>query len=151
VIRFMEEEDVGNCVDLGEQFHKSSYWKWLPYEKEKTFDYVMRGLGDKRKLMLVAEDTPSKKIFGFFTAKVEPFYFCDEMCSIEEILFVSPENRGGSTAIKFMKAWEAWSMDVGASLMYFSPTSHGQGDKWDGFMKRLGHHKIGSSYRKALK
>lgn len=151
MIRFMEEEDVGYCVNLGKQFHKSSYFHWLPYEEEKMLDWCMRGLSDRNKLMLVAEDSPSQKIFGIFIAKAEPFYFCDEVCSIEEILYVSPENRGGSTAFKFMKAWEAWSMDVGASLMYFSPTSHGQGDKWDGFMKRLGHHKIGSSYRKALK
>lgn len=150
MIRLMREEDVGHCVDLGSKFHEHSYWNWLPYDKEKTYNWTMRGIENPNKLLLVAEDAPSKKIFGFFIGKVTDFWFCDEIVAEEEVMFLSPENRGGTTALRFMRAWEWWAKDRGASVMFFNPTSHGQGDKWDKFMKRLGFHKASACYRKSI-
>lgn len=150
MIRLMREEDVGHCVDLGERFHATSYWNWIPYNKEKAYEWTLQGVNNPEKLLLVAEDAPSQTIFGFFVASHSQFWYADASVSEEQVMFVSPEHSGGSTGLKFMRAWERWSKDMGADVMFFNPTSHMQGKKWNAFMKRLGYHEAGAAYRKAI-
>jgi GNAT superfamily N-acetyltransferase len=151
VIRFMEVADVGHCVDLGERFHQSSYWNWIPYSKERTAEFGMQAVADPNRLALVAEDLSKNEIYGFFIAVASRMYFAENhRCSSEEIMFVSPDKRGGVTALRFMKAWEEWCKDMNVCHMAFNPTSHGQGDRWDGFMKKLGYTKAGECFRKAI-
>jgi hypothetical protein len=147
----MREEDVAHCIDLGEQFHSSSYFAFAPYNREKAYNWAMRGLERKNKLMLVAEDQPSQEIFGYFVANVSTFYFSDAVVSEEEQMFLHPEKRGGPTAVKFMKIWEKWAIENNASMLYFTAGAMDDvGNKFDGFMKKLGYYPTGPAYRKCV-
>jgi hypothetical protein len=146
----MEEADVGHCVNLGERFHQTSNWGWIPFSKEKTEEYILWSIREPNRLALVAEDV-SKELYGFFFARASRIFFSENHnSSAEEFMWVSPEKRGGVTAIRFMKAWEAWCKDMNVCQMHFDPNSHGQGERWDSFMSRLGYTQEGRCYRKVI-
>ena len=135
-IREYELEDIKEMAELGEMMHKEGAYSFLPYSKSKC-----RELGKKFKNwdygnMWVAES--DGKIIGMYIAVITEYYFCYEKLAQDMLLYVHPDHRKGTIAIRVVYKAEEWARERGAKE--FCPASSmamssGRLEKLFNFMK----------------
>ena len=146
-IRPATENDIEECVGIALGMILEGWWKDEPFSSEKMRDHAYKYLLDENKLFLVAEEEGT--VYGFFSAKVTYTFFGHSVHGEEELLYVVPEKRTGTTALKFMREFEKWARSFDARHIYFAPTDT-QRRQWDALSKRLGYTYLGPAYGKKL-
>ena len=89
----------------------------------------------------VAEN--STGIVGFFMGYMTNAYFGPKILSSDLGLYVTPEHRGGSAAVKLVRAYEEWAIARGAKAMMLGITTGLEEEKTFGLYQRLGFKKVG--------
>ena len=147
-IREYELTDIEQMVELGAMMHKEGAYSFLPYSKTKC-----RELGKKFKLldygnMWVAES--NGKIVGMYVAFITEYFFCYEKICQDFLLYVHPDYRKSTIAIRLIKKAEEWARERGAKE--FCPASSmsissGRLEKLYNFMK---FKTVGNLFKKRL-
>jgi|TARA_Y100000296_G_scaffold44110_1_gene50569 GNAT superfamily N-acetyltransferase len=141
-IREYELEDVKEMVELGELMHKEGAYSFLPYSKAK-----LRELGKRFKQtdygnawVAIADG----KVIGMYVAFITEYFFCYEKIAQDFLLYIHPDHRKGTIAIRLVKKAEEWARERGAKE--FCPASSmaissGRLEKLYNFMKfkTVGH------------
>ena len=150
-IREYELEDIKEMAELGEMMHKEGAYSFLPYSKSKC-----RELGKKFKNwdygnMWVAES--DGKIVGMYIAVITEYYFCYEKLAQDMLLYVHPDHRKGTIAIRLVKKAEEWAKERGArqfmsaTSLTRSPEQISKLKKFFNFMK---YETVGNIFKKRL-
>lgn len=76
---------------------------------------------------------------GFMAGHVGETFLNSEINAYDNGLFVAPEYRGGSSAIKLIKNFETWAKAQGASNIWLSQSVGQNQEKTLHFFERLGY------------
>lgn len=139
------EQDIERCVQLGADMHAEGHYADLVYDHDIAAEYGRRVC--EYGCFLVARK--DEDIVGFFTGSLQQYRFGPEYVAVEELLYVAPEHRTGSTGYRLLKAFMQWAQDSGASEVSFATSvKHRKG--FDALAERLGMYPVGVVYKAKL-
>jgi GNAT superfamily N-acetyltransferase len=130
--------DVDRMVALGAEMHAESVYRSRPYIHAKLASYGRQFLQnpDAGILILAEDDTD---IHGIMAGWKLDSFFNDDACAKDMILYVRPEKRRGTTAIRMVREFEAWAKEAGARYIDISVTAGIENDKATKFYSALGY------------
>lgn len=150
LIRRMEESDIQAMVDMGvAMVNESSTYEsdfLSPTRIGVLADALLRDPDQAAWLAVDAGPTPIGMLLGFVVD--DPLF--DYRVAGEHLLYVRPENRGGTTAIRLIRAFEAWAKDRGARYARPGITTMIHPDRTARLYQALGYEPIGYCLRKEL-
>lgn len=145
MIRFAEEKDLENCLNLGEEFYKESpIYNTHPWEREKAKDFFYRILNNDWQCGIVAYDK-NDELIGMVLGSVDECFYSNNKTLNEYIFYVRKDKRGGKTVFKLIDKWVEWGITKGAKDVWFI---HSSGIGTDKFFKHIGFKQIGTVLRR---
>lgn len=145
LIRNATEADLPAVVSMGERFYATTHYKDFAAYNPASVEALARMLMDTG-ILLVADDNGPVGMVGLCVA---PFAFnADVKAAYEVVWWVNPEQRGGLTGARLLKAIEPAAKDKGCAAIQMlhmsnSPPQAGQ------MYARMGYAHTESSWTKA--
>lgn len=91
------------------------------------------------------------KVIGMAAGQATPYMFNPKECMITDYaLYVLPEYRGTTAAIRLLKDFEAWGKSQGANEMSLGVSTGIDTDKTHNFYTKMGYLYSGGIYKKFL-
>lgn len=135
-IREARPDDVTALLELGRLMHaESPYWSRLPFDAERT-ERTLRAVS-----VLVAED--DGRIVGGIGGTVVPHWSVDALVGCELFLFVHPSARGGTAAMRLIRALDAQFKSRGARLAQAGATTGVSDERVAALYERMGFERYG--------
>jgi len=113
-VRLCTSEDFGPMLELAHLMHQESpVYRDLPLERDKLLDLAHTSLSfpDLATLLVVASNG---QITGMLGAVAATEYFGPAITTCDLFLYVHPEQRGSSAALRLIKTYQKWAEDIGA-------------------------------------
>ena len=151
-IRTATNEDIEYMVELGAKIHTESRLSYLNYNMDKfrrgleTF-ILLHEKGTH--LSLLAENSEGK-IIGMFLGALEEYFFTTDKSANSFLIWVDPDYRGSSTAIKLIDIFKQWAVKKGAKEINLVVSSGVRIGSTDRFFRRLGFVQSGGNYSMTL-
>lgn len=120
----------------------------MDYDDNKVLDLLAGLSAGPNGLVLVAEGAsgPIGMLLGF----VSEHFFGRSITASELVVYIAPHARGGSAAVKLVRAFEAWAVERGASEIIMGVSTEVHADRTADFYQRLGFERSGFTARKKL-
>jgi len=90
------------------------------------------------------------ELVGFIACMVQPYFFSNRLKAFDMGFYVRPEQRGGSTAIRLVMAYEFWAKEMGAQDIYIGQTTAVDIERTLKFYAHLGYKPVGVNAVKHL-
>jgi len=148
MIRPATLEDIDTIVKIGKVMHQESMYSDLPFDEVKVRN-LMAGLIDGNGVVFVAER--GGNIIGGFAGAVAEFWFNTAIHAFDFGLFILPEHRGGSAAIRLLAAFEHWAKEMGAMWCDIGITTGVHTEQTSRLYTKLGYNQSGVLFRKEVK
>ena len=104
--------DIDALIALGAVMHaespRFSRYGFMPERLRESLQWVIEGNGR----IWIAEQ--GGEVLGVFVAVVHKHYACDLLHVSDLALYVYPQHRGGTTAIRMIRQFLAWAKEIGA-------------------------------------
>lgn len=148
MIRDATDADIAESVEIGIEFAQKSWYGTMRIDPQKMRNMAAHAIESPDWLYIVkiAEDG---KQAGFFSAYLDTSMFGPDLIAIQHLMYIKPEYRKGTTAIKFFKIFEEWGRANKCHNLYFGATAFPDID-FGPFTERLGFGKVGGSWAKKL-
>lgn len=150
IVREINPDDAVKLIELGKQFHKES-----PFHSRYKFD-VNKSVNFMKSLALssdccfyVATDK-NNKILGIVGGQMLSLYYTEDKYASELIFYVSPESRGGRTALSLLRKFESWAKDNGAKDVELGVVTGINAKKADSFFKKAGYNYLGANFYREI-
>lgn len=147
MIRHATEADIEAVIDMGSRFYATtSYAAWAPFCRESS-EATVRAVMDRGVLLIAERDGHPAGMVGLYVA---PFMFNRDLLAAHEVFWwVQPEERGGLTAWRLLKALEDACREAGCSAiqMVSLPSSPAQAEA---LYARAGYAHTEKSFTKIL-
>jgi GNAT superfamily N-acetyltransferase len=149
VIRRPTYGDIPVLIQLGADMHDESAYAFLPYDRAKVQALIVQYVEDSdSRCGLVAESGGC--VIGMIGGVAMSYYFCDETLVADEVLFVTPDRRGGTAAARLIAGLQEWAADRGARELCLSVSTRVQSERTAKFYERLGFSHVGGIFKKRL-
>jgi GNAT superfamily N-acetyltransferase len=90
------------------------------------------------------------RLRGFMIGAVSTSWYSNRVEGYEQLLYISPESRGGTLAVRLIKAFEDAMRDRGAKVLHVGASTGMQEDRTARLYQALGYTLKGQSLRKDL-
>lgn len=151
-IRSATHEDIGNMIELGQKVYAESRFSHLDYAINKIKQGLEALISHNAKgshLALLAENADGRIIGGFLGA-IEEYFFTTDKSANSILIWVDPDYRGSSTAIKLIDVFKQWAVKKGAKEINMVVSSGVRIGSTDRFFRRLGFVQSGGNYSMTL-
>lgn len=149
LVRPARYEDVAELLEMGVRMHRESAYDFLPFDYQKmsqlATDYIDQ---PETKCLLVAEN--SGNIVGMFVGYLADYFFCNEVLACDMVLFVDREYRGGSAAVKLIRAFQNWASERGAREICLATSTNINAESVGRFYERMQFVHVGGIYKQRL-
>lgn len=145
LVRAATRSDLPDLVAWGKLMHEESDYRTMPFDKEqieKLAEMVFTCPSQFCAFMIEGE--------GFFVGQISESFFSKQKIAYDILLFVLPEKRGGSAAVKLIKAYEEWAQDNEAAYAQLGVTTGIDEHRTLCFYKRMGYNQFGTLVKKEL-
>lgn len=150
MIRQVHSTDVPQIIHLAHDFHSESQFAALPLSEQKIIDFVRRSsLEDTNYFMVVAEN--SGRIDGFVMGILSSYWFSDVSGAFDYCLYVVPEKRGSTVALRLWRAFHAWACERGAVELTHGVSSGINIESAHCFFTGMGMRHVGGVYKMQLR
>jgi hypothetical protein len=146
-IRNATSSDITPLIQLGYLIHAESKFSTLdfdPVKVRKTLESII-GSENGTHCCFIAENA-DKQLIGVFIGCVEEYFFSRSLMAHSILIYVHPESRGSSAAVKFIHAFRNWSMNRDALEVCIGVASGVTIGRTDRFLRRLGFSVTGGNY-----
>ncbi len=147
-IRSATNEDIKNMIELGHKVYVESRFSHLGYDITK----IKHGLeafillhAKGSHLALLAENAEGR-IVGAFLGAIEEYFFTTNKSANSILIWVDPDYRGSSIAIKLIDVFKQWAVKKGAKEINMVVSSGVRIGSTDRFIRRLGFVQSGGNY-----
>jgi len=144
VVREADRADTMGVLTLIQEFSDAAAADHLWVDQEKAVDLVESLLEAEDAVIFVADDDGES--VGFIVGFLGEILFNKVKYSTELAWFVRPEHRGGTVALRLLKAYEEWGKSKGVHIINMADMSilqdHG------GLYEKLGYSKVETCYVK---
>ena len=149
-VRFATQQDIPAIVALGRRIHAESRFQAMGYDEEKLIASAnqMVSSGQVSHCCFVAEF--EGQVIGLFVGCVEEYFFSRARVAHSILMYVSPERRGGPTALRFIMAFRNWANNRQAVELAINVASGISIERTDRFLKRVGLRLTGGNYSVVL-
>lgn len=148
-IRDAEIEDIKALVELGEDMHAESP-RFSPYRylQEKLFDLTYNLIESPDGIVLVAED--GEQMVGMMLGFTTEFFFSDAKYASDIVLYVVPEKRGSSAAVRLVNEFRMQARERGAAEFVPGTSTGVEPERTKKFYEAMGCEALGYSMRQVL-
>jgi hypothetical protein len=142
-------EDVDRMVELGARMHSESGYRTRPYIPAKLRSYGIQFLHNPSAgVLILAED--NFKVCGMMAGWALRSFFNEDICVRDMILYMLPEKRKGTTALRMVRQFEDWAKCVGAREINVGITANIDDAKATKFYNTMGYRQRGLSLFKEV-
>jgi len=144
IIREAEERDVLDCLILIKNFAKESKQPFK-FDTRKTLETINNSVNNISPVKFFVAELNSE-VVGFISAIVYEQLFSRDKTADELAWYVDKSHRGGTAAIRLLKAYEDWAKNNGVICINLSHIE----DLTDltKLYNRLGYRKIEATFRR---
>jgi hypothetical protein len=144
-----EPKDIDQIVAIGRQmWSESEVYSGYEWCDKKAQHMAYDHIHHPEKLLLV--DRRDDKVVGFLFADIGDHFYGPAKMAREQLLYIIPEYRGGSTAVRFMKLFQQFGELHNCDILMFSQSAGGMDDRWDKFCQNLGYKPVGKTFFKDI-
>lgn len=142
-IRAATYEDIPALVELGAQMHtESPHYSRVSYSRAKVTALAERIIGEMRSLVgglvcFVAEE--AGEAVGMLAGGITPLWFGDDPAASDLVVFVRQDKRATMTAVRLVKAFEAWAWSKGAKYINLGTSTGVEMERTAELYRRLGY------------
>ena len=108
VIRPMCEQDIPAVLVLGKAMHQESAYRDMTFSADKCEKLIMWLLASPLAFTVVAVDDGGK-LCGIMAAHIAQHYFSSDYMIEDYLLYVRPEKRGGTIAMRLVSQFVEWA------------------------------------------
>tara|TARA_R100001594_G_scaffold143333_1_gene191180 strand:- start:2027 stop:2476 length:450 start_codon:yes stop_codon:yes gene_type:complete len=148
MIRFIQEKDIDDVLNLGKKLHKESpifnVYKW---NEEKARKFIIDIIYDDNQCGILAFDD-NLDLSGMILGYIDSFYFSKEISLQEHFIYIEKEKRGTKMVFKLLKEWVEWGKSKNAIDVWLKSTTGINRDKTSKLFNKLGFSEIGQTYRR---
>ena len=129
--------DVDQLVEMGRAMQaEGPGFQKLTYAPEKVRAFITALAQNEKSLVLVAED--QGKIVGVFMGHNAPQWWSHDTITMDFALYVYPDYRGGTTAMRLLRKYKDWGAAQGAKIIGLGMSSGVTTEKTITLFERLG-------------
>jgi L-amino acid N-acyltransferase YncA len=144
MIRNATLEDIPFLLPMGEEFHKESRCSHTVYDSSRVADLLTMLILEETGIAIVNEE--NGKITGGIGAHVYYQYWGWSKGSIDLVVFLTKEARGGLTVMKLIKEYIRQAKEKGAEDIMLGVSSGIDDNMIDKLYKRIGFEPVGTLY-----
>lgn len=112
-IRAATLDDLPRILDLGELMHNESpRWRKLAFNRARAADFLARLILSDWGAVFLAEQ--SGQVLGGIAGTALPHWCSDDVLAQEIVFFMTPEARGGMSAVRLVRKFKEWGAERGA-------------------------------------
>lgn len=100
-------------VSMASDMHRDSAFANIPFRVQRVLTLLRECLDDDRYCCLVAED--GDRLIGAMVGVMGMHFFSDVMYAADLAVYVVPEKRGSSAAVRLVQAFERWAKTAGCA------------------------------------
>ena len=115
MIRPAKHSDVPRLIELGTLLHATSSYSAMAFNAAKSGNFLHELINGPNGVVFVAE--VEGLVVGGMAGAVVDQWFNDDLVAYDYSLFIEPTKRHGVTAIRLIRAFEAWARIKGAKHM----------------------------------
>lgn len=139
-----DEPDIDAMIALGRRLHAESHFHAQTYDEARLREFGRKGLSEGSHGMLVAERNGA--IIGMAVVVAGGHVISAAKTATIQVIYVAPEHRGGTAAIKLLRAIHTWSVHAGADTIIIGVTSAIAPTRTDRLLRRIGFLRTGANY-----
>lgn len=159
IIELIDYKCLPQILDLGQAMHdESPRYKGSIFNYDKAFGLCERLVESDRGFIAVAFIDKAKvasedilggptetmsEIIGMIGGIISEDYFGDSLTACDLLMYVKPEHRGGMTAIRLAKAYEAWAKNYGVRQIQLGVSTGLEAEKTRALYNNLGFQDAG--------
>lgn len=138
IIREIQREDRPEIIVMAKAMHgeSPSYSKW-PFMPALVSAWIDMCLSVPDWRCVIAREDNGEPV-GFMAVGTANMIFCTEKTSDDLALYVRPEKRGGTAALRLVKDMARWSKELGAVELRLGITTDVDETRTVRFLERLG-------------
>lgn len=137
MIRPMSPADVDRCIAFGEEMHSESYFKFLDFSEDKLQN-LWRTITFQPNNFCAFVAEKDERIIGFFIGVCQEHWFGSDKVACDLALFITKEERGGTAAVRLIKAYEQWARDVGAAEIHIGTSTNVNSERVTKLFEKMG-------------
>lgn len=147
--RALTVKDIQQIIMLCRALHsESTYYRLQSFDEEQLEVSLSNVVFNEHSIALLA--IQHNEMIGFFIGGLTYGLFNKELIAFDYSVYVVPQQRNGRTAIKLIKAFEAWAISKGAKRFRVGTTTAINTDKISRFYEFLGFKACGVSFEKVF-
>ena len=140
-IRQGDMDDVPTLIGLGRMMHmESPRFRGMDYNEEKLIQ-LGANLVAQGGIFLAEKDG---KAIGMMLGMVTEHFFGHDLMACDLAVYVHPDHRGGTLAVRLIKKFEAWAFSMGAKVIHVGVSTEVNADRTGELYKRLGYRMTGT-------
>jgi len=139
-----DEADIRAMIALGHRLHAESRYRTLPLDDARMAEIGRRGLANRNPGLIVAER--DGRLVGMAVVTIGEHFFSPALTATVLLLYVAPEARGGTAAVKLLRALRRWAAQAGADDLHLNVTTGIELVKTDRFLRKMGFRQTGGNY-----
>jgi len=139
-----DASDIEAMITLGRRLLAESRFRDLPYDEARLRQVGQYGLTHGNPGLLIAERDGHMQ--GMAVVVIGEHFFSSAKTATIQLLYVTPEARGGSAAVKLLKAIRRVAANVQVHDLHLNVTTGIEPAKTDRFLRRLGFRQTGGNY-----
>lgn len=144
MIRQGTVEDIPRVIEMGRRLQQDSTYQHITYSPERVAETCKVMISAGFFVVAVVDD---KVVGGMIGDVYTPWYSTDKL-GLDYTIFIEPEHRNGLLAVKMIKRFENWCIDMGAKQIR---PGVGTGDaSVTRLYKRLGYKQVGAWFLKDI-
>ena len=137
--------DTTAMIDLGRRFHaEGPYFRDRPYDDTRLVEIGRLGLAKGNPGLIMAER--GGQLVGMAIVVAGEQFYSGAKAATVQLLYVAPEARGGSAAVKLLRAIRRWAETAGTAELHLHVTSGIDAARTDRFLRRMGFKQTGGNY-----
>jgi L-amino acid N-acyltransferase YncA len=147
IVREFRRDDLPQCLDLNKIQHKESNFRDLPLDLHKLKNSYLNAINNPRLKVFVME--VDGKIVGCCAVSLNQYLWNYDCFVSDHFYYIYPEHRRGMAALKLYKAVHDWAKSNRAVEIHFN-YAHGNDNRMDLLLGKLGYKKYSENYRKMV-
>lgn len=145
-IRQANDADLPALMALGKDMYLESNYTSVSFSEDKLALIGVQCLNDPVWIVRVAEHSDGS-IIGMFVGYISQFIFSFDLIASDFVLYVKPEYRGTSAAIRLIAEYVRWAKEREAKIVNIGTTTGVATAETTAFYKKLGFTQIGAVFR----
>lgn len=144
MIREATFDDLEEAILLGYEMHQESRHSVFAYSPERVASFFSQCIVSDDYLFLVEQQQSG--IVGGFIGFCLPQWFSDDLHAGDFALFLKPEARGGTSALRMVKQYTYWAKRKGAKVITLGVSTGVKREETGALYEFCGYRKFGDLY-----